>query len=430
MSTQERRTLFHWFTGPLNDSIRSSLSTYTSAYTEVISLFHSVFEFDGIDSISGIVLLESLPPVDIPSQPLHKSIDFYKTLVKMTKHSIAAYGYDHDKAYTFIDSKDFDETLKNSSRTSIQIAYICSRAEIFPNMVLHYNFTPTLFCCAYFIALDPSINALVLSIRGTFSLNDIVSDMILYNSEFSYHGEDGVVHSGIYKTALETFKDAKDHIENALKNYPNLKFLITGHSLGGSVAQIITLLIKQWRPEWDIHCYAIAPAPIFGENLATNEEVRSLIDSVIFDSDMVPSLSMASCKHLVARMNKVLTQMDFDYLLFISKMAKGMSTSQAAKEMVEAKGIVLDDTIDTFFSPGPLWPVGEVCYMKREGDGKFSMNTAENKSFTTIRVSNTFLADHFPLNYVIVTTKLLQQLTGEKIVTKRKERFVQALEMC
>ncbi|GAB1219115.1 hypothetical protein ENUP19_0014G0001 [Entamoeba nuttalli] len=114
--------------------------------------------------------------------------------------------------------------------------------------------------------------------------------------------------------------------------------IITGYSLGGGIATLITLFLNEQKPEWNIHCYGFAPAATLSENIAMMPEVNELVTSIVFDYDVVPSLSLNSCKRLIKRMNKVLEQVGFDYVKYIAKLSQGMKTSEAARQLVEEYG--------------------------------------------------------------------------------------------
>ncbi len=80
----------------------------------------------------------------------------------------------------------------------------------------------------------------IISIRGTSSMEDILTDL----TEFDFTspqemGLDGLVHRGFYEVA----QDCYDSVTNVLDSLPldkkNLNLLITGHSLGGAVAELL-----------------------------------------------------------------------------------------------------------------------------------------------------------------------------------------------
>ncbi|EMD47839.1 lipase, putative [Entamoeba histolytica KU27] len=421
--------LFQKITDSIKESLSQSIGVYASAYGEVLELLNKEFGVDAISSLCGLLLLEGLPKPDIHDVPIIKNKDFYYLIMKLSRHVTAAYGSKHDSTYTLVNEEECNKEAKGYSPEEIEIAAICSRAGIYPNMLLSLVTSPPLFVASYYLALDPSLHSLILCIRGTFSVNDIVSDMILYGSPFTYKEEEGIVHTGMYKTAQETLKYVFPSLEKARNEYPNLDLIITGHSLGGGIATLITLFLNEQKPEWHIHCYGFAPAATLSENIAMMPEVNELVTSIVFDYDVVPSLSLNSCKRLIKRMNKVLEQVGFDYIKYIAKLSQGMKTSEAARQLVEEYGKPIDDSIDVIISPQPLLPGGEVYQILREPNNMFSLQLVANNVFGEIKVSNSMIADHLPTNYIIATTKLYKQMTNEEIEEDRKKLFEQCLEM-
>ena len=78
---------------------------------------------------------------------------------------------------------------------------------------------------------------------------------------------------------------------------------MVGHSLGAGVAQLWTLqaingfmyyklyLNISAHPDWNIMCYAYAPALVVSENLANLPSVRPYISCFCLNDDIVPRLS-------------------------------------------------------------------------------------------------------------------------------------------
>ncbi|KAL7716923.1 sn-1-specific diacylglycerol lipase [Entamoeba marina] len=390
------QTLSNTFNSAVNAATSKSLKPYTSSYSEIINLLQKEFDIDPIKAFCGLILLESLPPPIIPSIPANKDALFHMDIYRLSRHVIAAYGSAHDKTYTPINTTELgDDNNTTFTEEQKDIAFVCSRVGIFPNMLIQFVNSPPLFVASYYIALDPTINAIVFSIRGTFSVNDAISDLILYGSEFNFCGVDGII--------------------------------ITGHSFGGGVATVISLLLKKLCPKWNIFCYAFAPAASLSEELATSEVVKEIVTSVIFNYDIVPSLCLTSCKELIERINNVLTQTNFDVLKFIAKLLKGKRTDEAAREMMNESGIILKDIRVNIESPQPLLPGGVIYHIKRNEEN-FSLQEVFSHLFSSIRIAPTMISDHLPTNYLVSSKKLYEDLTGEKIVFDRKQYYEMALE--
>ncbi|KAJ1955211.1 hypothetical protein EC988_002007 [Linderina pennispora] len=197
---------------------------------------------------------------------------------------------------------------------------------------------PSIHALVHYIAVDHATRAVVLACRGTLGISDLFIDMICeYETVHlpdhpATTGENGYrVHSGMWHSALlladpssEVFRE----VAEALRLYPEYGLVITGHSLGGGVASLLTLLWSQplfthsqdqamatpgstmggmrqfatsdtfglvsTRP---IHCFS------FGSPCSTNAALshycRGLVTSVVNTDDFVSYLSVGSCVDLL-----------------------------------------------------------------------------------------------------------------------------------
>jgi hypothetical protein len=80
----------------------------------------------------------------------------------------------------------------------------------------------------HFVALDHEHGKIVLSIRGTFSLQEIVVDVAGFSRNFC--GGEG--HSEIATMAERVWTVAGPTVQTLQKTHPNYEFIVTGHSLG------------------------------------------------------------------------------------------------------------------------------------------------------------------------------------------------------
>ncbi|KAJ2898716.1 hypothetical protein IWW38_001264 [Coemansia aciculifera] len=206
---------------------------------------------------------------------------------------------------------------------------------------------PSIHALVHYIAVDHATRSIVLACRGTLGISDLFIDMIceyetIHLPEHSFAaggGEGGQstadfrVHSGMWHSALlladpssEVFKE----VAEALRLYPEYGLVVTGHSLGGGVASLLTLLwsqpIFQTPPppsttqmdggvtpgsahgslrqfvttdkfglvsQRPIHCFS------FGSPCSTNATLsyycRGLVTSVANANDVISFLSIGTC---------------------------------------------------------------------------------------------------------------------------------------
>ncbi|GAA5954882.1 hypothetical protein JCM3765_007801 [Sporobolomyces pararoseus] len=98
-----------------------------------------------------------------------------------------------------------------------------------------------------YVAVDHSVQAIVLSCRGSLGLSDILVDLTcdyepMPVPEGDPHGS-YLVHSGMFLSATTLQRGTvHDVIKEALEKFPDYGLVICGHSLGGGVAALLSIL--------------------------------------------------------------------------------------------------------------------------------------------------------------------------------------------
>ncbi|KAF4652525.1 hypothetical protein FOL47_011039 [Perkinsus chesapeaki] len=155
----------------------------------------------------------------------------------------------------------------------------------------------------------------VLSIRGTATVADAITDMLcddveVYTGDESSKSNNLRVHRGIGAGAVWVAKTAMPYIREGLSRAGSRgRLLITGHSLGGGVALVTGLLMaSQLSPRVWVQSIAFAPPPVLSDTL---EGFRGLGSSTIVpwnlrlisyvnDGDIIARTCMHSLEYLVA----------------------------------------------------------------------------------------------------------------------------------
>ncbi|KAJ2187179.1 hypothetical protein EV181_002906 [Coemansia sp. RSA 532] len=199
---------------------------------------------------------------------------------------------------------------------------------------------PSIHALVHYIAVDHATCSIVLACRGTLGISDLFIDMICeyetvqlpaHMHAAGKHAEFRA-HSGMWHSALlladsssEVFKE----VAEALRLYPEYGLVITGHSLGGGVASLLTLLwseplfdcpepgspprtpgslqgsLRQFAiaerfglvTQRPIHCFS------FGSPCSTNAALsyycRGLVTSIVNTDDFVSFLSVGACMDIL-----------------------------------------------------------------------------------------------------------------------------------
>ncbi|KAL7417827.1 hypothetical protein BDY24DRAFT_373037 [Mrakia frigida] len=181
----------------------------------------------------------------------------------------------------------------------------------------------------HYIAVDHAAQAIVLTCRGTLGLSDVLVDLTCEyeamvpeggDPEASYLAHGGMLYSA--KKLMASKSTVHETIRQALIAHPTYGLVLTGHSLGGGVASLLSILwscpVKYFLANFDahptsysyppistpfvtnfssglppgrpIHCYVYGPPCVASSDLARH--TRGLITSVVQGNDIVPSLSL------------------------------------------------------------------------------------------------------------------------------------------
>ncbi|KAI8098987.1 uncharacterized protein BX664DRAFT_255043 [Halteromyces radiatus] len=149
---------------------------------------------------------------------------------------------------------------------------------------------------SYFVAVDREKKTIVLSIRGTWSLYDAITDLVCYYVPW----KGGLVHSGMLASAQWFFIHIIPQIFRYIHIHArNLKGLtITGHSLGGGCGSLLTMMVADQmdtlkklanNPDFQLQCYSYAPVALTSYDLSCKYD--QYIQSFIVQDDIVGRLS-------------------------------------------------------------------------------------------------------------------------------------------
>eukprot|EP00747_Dinoflagellata_sp_TGD_P131937 gnl/TRDRNA2_/TRDRNA2_175031_c0_seq4.p1 gnl/TRDRNA2_/TRDRNA2_175031_c0~~gnl/TRDRNA2_/TRDRNA2_175031_c0_seq4.p1 ORF type:complete len:564 (-),score=78.41 gnl/TRDRNA2_/TRDRNA2_175031_c0_seq4:250-1941(-) len=144
----------------------------------------------------------------------------------------------------------------------------------------------------WFVAIDRAKNVVVLSISGTTSIGDAITDASGTSVPFpEYPGE--MTHVGLLGAARNVLKKSEIYLRKSLEKHPDFGIQVVGHSLGAGAALILTLLL-QAKPlvgQKSLRCIAYGPPPVV--DVLDAELTRSAdIDVFINHFDIIPRVSV------------------------------------------------------------------------------------------------------------------------------------------
>jgi hypothetical protein len=151
----------------------------------------------------------------------------------------------------------------------------------------------------HFVAVDHVNKKVVLAIRGTFSLSEVVVDIASFSRPFC----GGEAHSEMASMAERVWKVTGDTVLDLLRANGGYELVLTGHSLGGGTACLLNILCHRQGGELvegrSVRCFSYAAPPVFTP-LEFAPKAVGACTNFILDKDAVPFLSIDSVRHLVA----------------------------------------------------------------------------------------------------------------------------------
>jgi len=170
--------------------------------------------------------------------------------------------------------------------------------------IVQSNWRNSPFRPCYYVAVDTANHCIVISIRGSLELGDLLSDVTANSLHVTLLGVDGWVHEGMMASATYIHCCTKAALHELGIQYPGWPVLVTGHSLGGGVAGVLTLLLRDTGGIpglGDVYCITIGSAAVMSEHIATACDEFAI--SMVLGADCIPHLSHASLEKLLLELS-------------------------------------------------------------------------------------------------------------------------------
>uniref|UniRef100_A0A672QR60 Diacylglycerol lipase-alpha n=1 Tax=Sinocyclocheilus grahami TaxID=75366 RepID=A0A672QR60_SINGR len=254
----------------------------------------------------------------------------------------------------------------------------------------------------FFVAVDHVKKKVVISIRGTLSPKDALTDLTgdserlpLEEQHGTWLGHKGMVYSAEYiKKKLEQEMILSQAFGRDLgKGTMHYELVIVGHSLGAGTAAILSFLLRPQYPS--LHCYSYSPpGGLLSEDAM--EYSKEFVTSVVLGKDLVPRIGLSQLEGFRRHLLEVLQKSDKPKWRIIAGGTKCIPKSELPldDEAPVSQGVTPSNSrlLHTALSTG----TGHSCGAQPPEDPTYSALWGDNKAFDEVIISPAMLNEHLP----------------------------------
>ncbi|XP_055038998.2 diacylglycerol lipase-alpha [Misgurnus anguillicaudatus] len=274
----------------------------------------------------------------------------------------------------------------------------------------------------FFVAVDHAKKKVVISIRGTLSPKDALTDLTgdserlpVEEQHGTWLGHKGMVYSAEYiKKKLEQEMILSQAFGRDLsKGTMHYGLVIVGHSLGAGTAAILSFLLRPQYPS--LQCYSYSPpGGLLSEDAM--EYSKDFVTSVVMGKDLVPRIGLSQLEGFRRHLLEVLQKSEKPKWRIIAGGTKCIPKSELPldDEAPASQGVTPSnsrlwlhpsDLSIALSASTPLYPPGRVIHVVHnhppetccgQEEPTYSALWADNKAFDEVIISPAMLNEHMP----------------------------------
>ncbi|KAF7212056.1 diacylglycerol lipase-alpha isoform X1 [Nothobranchius furzeri] len=292
----------------------------------------------------------------------------------------------------------------------------------------------------FFVAVDHAKKKVVISIRGTLSPKDALTDLTgdserlpVEEQQGSWLGHKGMVYSAEYiKKKLEQEMILSQAFGRDLsKGTMHYELVIVGHSLGAGTAAILSFLLRPQYPT--LHCYSYSPpGGLLSEDAM--EYSKEFVTAVVLGKDLVPRLGLSQLEGFRRHLLEVLQKSNKPKWRIIAGGTKCIPKSELPVEDDDPQSqpaappssrlwLHPSDLSIALSASTPLYPPGRIIHVVHnhppetccgQEEPTYSALWGDNKAFNEVIISPAMLNEHMPHMVMKGLNKVLENYNKGK----------------
>ncbi|KAI1890097.1 hypothetical protein AGOR_G00169710 [Albula goreensis] len=291
----------------------------------------------------------------------------------------------------------------------------------------------------FFVAVDHEKKKVVISIRGTLSPKDALTDLTgdserlpVEGHHGTWLGHKGMVYSAEYiKKKLEQEMILSQAFGRDLgRGTKHYGLVIVGHSLGAGTAAILSFLLRPQYPT--LHCYSYSPpGGLLSEDAM--EHSKEFVTSVVLGKDLVPRIGLSQLEGFRRHLLEVLQRSNKPKWRIIMGGTKCIPKSELPVDEESQGQTVAPLSTRLWLHPSdlsialsastPLYPPGKIIHVVHnhpperccgQEDPTYSALWGDNKAFDEVIISPAMLNEHLPHMVMEGLNKVLENYNKGK----------------